>query len=412
MMADGVVLRVGDVVAYLKALLDSDTVLGDLWVRGEVSNLSRSGAGHTYFTLKDEVGQLRCVMFRGSSLGTQDLQQGTRALVHGRVSLYEVQGGLQLYADFVQAEGVGSLHQRFEELKGRLAAEGLFDDERKRPLPPFPRRIGVVTSPQAAALQDVLRVLAARFPAVEVVLAPCLVQGEGAPAQIVAAIRRLDGARAVDVILVVRGGGALEELWAFNDEDVARAIASCGTPVVTGVGHETDCTIADLAADVRLPTPSAAAAAIVPDWRECAADVEAVRLALRDRMVDVISSARRGVADAQRALALLSPIGRVRSYRQQVDDTVSALQAEMLHVLGLRRARVDASVAQLAALNPHAILQRGYALVTNLWGEVVRDAAQVTPGELLDVHVYRGAFGVTVSSPPQSAISNRLVADG
>jgi exodeoxyribonuclease VII large subunit len=398
MMADGVVLRVGDVVAYLKALLDSDTVLGDLWVRGEVSNLSRSGAGHTYFTLKDEVGQLRCVMFRGSSLGTQDLQQGTRALVHGRVSLYEVQGGLQLYADFVQAEGVGSLHQRFEELKGRLAAEGLFDDERKRPLPPFPRRIGVVTSPQAAALQDVLRVLAARFPAVEVVLAPCLVQGEGAPAQIVAAIRRLDGARAVDVILVVRGGGALEELWAFNDEDVARAIASCGTPVVTGVGHETDCTIADLAADVRLPTPSAAAAAIVPDWRECAADVEAVRLALRDRMVDVISSARRGVADAQRALALLSPLGRVRSYRQQVDDTASALQAEMLHVLGLRRARVDASVAQLAALNPHAILQRGYAIVTNLWGEVVRDAAQVTPGELLDVHVSRGAFGVTVRS--------------
>jgi exodeoxyribonuclease VII large subunit len=166
--------------------------------------------------------------------------------------------------------------------------------------------------------------------------------------------------------------------------------------VVTGVGHETDFTIADLVADVRMPTPSAAAAAVVPDWRDCAADVEAMRLALRDRMLDVMSSARRGVADAQRALALLSPIGRVRSYRQQVDDTVSALQAEMLHGLGLRRARVDASIEQLAVLNPHAILQRGYAIVTNLWGEVVRDAAQVTPGELLDVHVHSGAFGVTV----------------
>ena len=409
---DGVVLCVGDVVAYLKALLDSDTVLGDLWVRGEVSNLSRSGAGHTYFTLKDEAGQLRCVMFRGSSLGAHDLQQGTRALVHGRVSLYEVQGGLQLYADFVQAEGVGSLHQRFEELKVRLAAEGLFDEERKRPLPPFPRRIGVVTSKQAAALQDVLRVLAARFPAVEVVLAPCLVQGEGAPAQIVAALSRLDGACGVDVILVVRGGGALEELWAFNDEDVARAIASCGTPVVTGVGHETDFTIADLVADVRMPTPSAAAAAVVPDWRECAADVEAVRLALRERVVDIISSARHGVADAERALALLSPKGRVRSNRQQVDDAISAIHAEMLHLLGLRRARVGASGEQLAVLNPHAILQRGYAIVTNLWGDVVRDAAQVTPGELLDVHVHSGAFGVTVTSHQRSAISSQPSADG
>ena len=168
--------------------------------------------------------------------------------------------------------------------------------------------------------------------------------------------------------------------------------------MVTGVGHETDLTIADLVADVRMPTPSAAAAAVVPDWRACAADVEALRLALRDRMVDAMSSARRGVADAERALALLSPIGRVRSYRQQVDDVVSAVHAEMLHVLGLRRARVEASVEQLAVLNPHAILQRGYAIVTNLWGEVVRDAAQVTPGELLDVHVYRGAFGVTVTS--------------
>src|SRR5205807_149582 len=173
------------------------------------------------------------------------------------------------------------------------------------------RRIGGVTSPQAAALQDVLRVLAARVPAVEVVLAPCLVQGEGAPAQIVAAIGRLDGACAVDVILVVRGGGSLEELWAFNDEGVARAIASCGTPVVSGVGHETDFTVADLAADVRMPTPSAAAAAVVPDWRECAADVEALRLALRERMAELMSSSRRGVAGAERALTLLSPVGRV-----------------------------------------------------------------------------------------------------
>lgn len=390
------VLRVGEVTTYLKALLGSDDVLGDLWVRGEVSNLSRSAAGHTYFTLKDEAGQLRCVMFRGSGFGTHDLDHGAGVLVHGHVGLYEAQGSVQLYADFVQAEGVGSLHQEFEDLKARLADEGLFDDERKRPLPPFPRRIGVVTSPQAAAFQDVLKVLAARFPAVEVVLSPCLVQGDGAPAQIVAALERLNDLDGIDVILVVRGGGSLEELWAFNDEQVARAIGACTRPVVSGVGHETDFTIADLVADVRMPTPSAAAAAVVPDWRECAADVESARAALREEMGNILYMARREVSDASRTLALLSPLHRLRACRQQVDDVAGSLHTEMAHLLGMRRARMESAVGRLAALNPVATLERGYAIVTNLWGEVVRDPAQVTPGELLHVHMKQGQLTVSV----------------
>jgi len=401
------VLHVGEVAAYLKALLGSDDVLGDLWVRGEVSNLSRSAAGHTYFTLKDEGGQLRCVVFRGHGHGALALKHGAGALVHGHVSLYETQGTLQLYADFVQAEGVGSLHQRFEQLKRRLADEGLFDEDRKKSVPPYPQRIGVVTSPGAAALQDVLRVLTARFPAVEVVLAPSLVQGDAAPPQLVAALAHLDAltgtAAAVDTVLVVRGGGSLEELWAFNTEEVARAIAACRAPVVSGVGHETDVTIADLVADLRMPTPSAAAAAVVPDRRECAANVAALREDLRARMADLLLSGRHEVAARARTLSLLSPLATVRNRRQQVDDTTTALERAAGGLLTLRRAELEARVGRLSLLNPLATLERGYAIVTNPWGEVVGDAAHVTPGERLHVRVRHGSFDVYVADPGQPA---------
>jgi exodeoxyribonuclease VII large subunit len=261
-------------------------------------------------------------------------------------------------------------------------------------LPPFPRRIGVVTSTSAAALQDVLRVLEARFPAVEVVLSPTLVQGESAPPQIVAALGRLERLEGIDVILVVRGGGSLEELWAFNDEDVARAISTCGTPVVSGVGHETDVTICDLVADVRMPTPSAAAAAVVPDWRECSAAVEGLRAALREHVDEMLGDNRRNVATAQRTLMLLNPSRALQNRRQEVDDALASLQSTMAHLLSLKRARAEAGASRLEALSPRATLERGYAVVTNLWNEVIRDPAQVTPGELLHVRVHQGQFTV------------------
>ncbi len=394
----GHILHVGEVTTYLKALLGSDDLLSDLWVRGEVSNLSRSSAGHTYFTLKDEAGQLRCVLFRGHGHGARDLDHGVGVLAHGHVSLYETQGSVQLYVDFVQPEGQGSLHQRFELLKERLEDEGLFDEQRKRPLPPFPRRIAVVTSPQAAALQDVLRVLAARYPLAEVVLSPCLVQGDAAPPGIVAAIERADAREGVDVMLVVRGGGSLEELWAFNTEEVARAIAACDTPVVSGVGHETDVTIADLVADLRMPTPSAAAAAVVPDWRECAANVAALHEGLKGEIDDRLLMARHAVAGSARTLGLLSPLATARGRRQQVDDTLTSLHEAMGHLVRLRRATLDAERSQLAVLNPLATLERGYAIVTNVWGEAISDPTHVTPGELLRVHVRYGSFDTTVAS--------------
>src|SRR3990170_3714685 len=257
---------------YLKDLLDSDLALSNLWVEGEVSNLSRSSAGHLYFTLKDEEAQLRCVMFRRAS-GGAPVENGTQVLAHGNVSFYEVRGDLQLVVDSVQPAGVGPWQAEFERLKEKLEAEGLFDPARKRPLPRFPRRVGVVTSPAGAAFHDICHVIGRRWPLAEVVLAPTAVQGPEAAAGICEAVRLLNQEEGIDVVIVARGGGSLEELWPFNEETVARAIHGSRLPVVSGVGHETDYTIADYVADVRAPTPSAAAETAVPDRAEVARQV-------------------------------------------------------------------------------------------------------------------------------------------
>ena len=259
-------MTVTQVTRYVKSLLDGDYALQDLWVEGEVSNFKVTASGHAYFTLKDSEASLRCVMWR-SDVRRQDMlpQDGQSVLAHGRVSVYEVAGAYQLYVDHLQPVGLGRLYLEFEALKQRLAEEGLFDPAQKRPLPPFPQRVGVVTSPTAAALRDILNVLARRYPLVQVVLSPTLVQGDQAPPQIVTAIQALNDLANIDLIIVARGGGSLEELWAFNDERVARAIAASRVPVISGVGHEVDFTIADFAADVRAPTPSAAAELAVPE---------------------------------------------------------------------------------------------------------------------------------------------------
>ncbi|MFZ2359370.1 MAG: exodeoxyribonuclease VII large subunit, partial [Anaerolineae bacterium] len=264
---------VTQLLSQIKTLIEREQTLRNVWLQGEVSNFVRATSGHCYFTLKDERAVLACVMWKQDAQRLARLpQNGQQVLVHGYVSVYESQGKMQFYADALELAGVGRLYQEFEALKAKLAAEGLFDPEHKRPLPAWPQRIAVVTSPRAAALRDILRTLALRYPAVEVLLAPSAVQGAEAPAQIVAAIELLNdwhaGVEPIDVIIVARGGGSIEELWAFNDEQVARAIAASSVPVVSGVGHETDFTLADFAADLRAPTPTGAAAAAVPDRLE------------------------------------------------------------------------------------------------------------------------------------------------
>ena len=389
------VWTVSELTRYIQGVLEEDATLQEVWLSGELSNVTRSSAGHLYFTLKDAGAALSCVMWRAAAERlTWQPKQGAAALARGHISVYPVQGRYQLYVDHLQPAGLGDLHARFEELRDRLRAEGLFDAGRKKPLPPFPRVLGIVTSPQAAALRDVLNILRRRYPLVRVLLAPTLVQGEQAPPQIVAALRALDARDDIDVILLVRGGGSLEELWAFNEEMVARAVAACRHPVVSGVGHETDFTIADFVADLRAPTPSAAAELSVPDQAELRQRIGAWAGRLRGSMDRRLSQARLAVEQQQRTLQRLSPQARVNARRQQVDDLCRRANRALAHSLTLRRSGLGGLQARLAALNPLATLERGYAIVRRAdSGAVVRSAAQVQAGDALAIRVHDGEFG-------------------
>jgi exodeoxyribonuclease VII large subunit len=348
------------------------------------------------------------VLFRGQAMWqTLVPQNGLAVLAHGRVSLYEASGQIQLYVDLLQTEGQGKLALEFEQLKARLEAEGLFALERKRPLPPLPLRIGLVTSPQAAAFQDILNVLGRRYPLATLVLAPTLVQGENAPPQIVGALQALNdltGAHAVDVILVARGGGAPEELAAFNDERVARAVFASRVPVVTGVGHETDTTIVDYVADLRAPTPSAAAELIAPDISDLAQTVEALRRLLWDVMSTQLGDLAGDLAVQQDRLSRYSPQAQVAQWRQRVDTLAETARLHLGHTLTLDRARLATRQAELAALSPAAISARGYAVVRNRrTGAVLRRAADAAPGDLLEIHQQDGIVPARVASPDRGA---------
>ena len=389
-------LSVSDVTARIKALLEEDDELADVRVAGEISNLSRPASGHLYFTLKDEGAQIRCVMWRSAAVRLRRLPaNGDAVVARGRISVYERDGQYQLYADSLVASGVGDLYQEFERLKAKLDAEGLFDAARKRALPAFPRVLGVVTSPTGAAFQDILNVLRRRWPLIEVALAPTLVQGEEAPPQIVRAIRALnDPAQGCDVILVARGGGSLEELWAFNDEQVARAIAGSRAPVVTGIGHEVDFTLADFAADVRAPTPSAAAEIITPDIVELRQSVDALSAMLDEAMQARIDAARADLETLRRALRMLSPLGQLTRSRERVAELRLRCDAALAGRLVLWRAQLDGLRGRLESVSPTATLARGYAIVQrDRDGAVVRSVGDVAAGDALTVRVADGAFG-------------------
>jgi exodeoxyribonuclease VII large subunit len=391
---------VSDLTHYIKDLLEFDPPLQDVRLTGEISNYSRAASGHLYFTLKDSGAALSCVMWR-SAAGrlTWQPEQGAAALAHGAISIYPARGVYQLYVDQLHPAGLGDLHARFEQLRNQLQAEGLFDVERKRELPTYPRALGIVTSPQAAALRDVLNVLRRRYPLVRVLLAPTLVQGEQAPPQIVAALQTLDARDDVDLILLVRGGGSLEELWAFNDEMVARAIAACCHPVVSGVGHETDFTIADFVADLRAPTPSAAAELAVPDRAELRRRIQTRVTRLEGNVEQRLDQAREALGHQQRALQRLSPRTRLDTHRQQVDDLSYRANRAVSHSLALRRAGLAGLQSRLVALSPLATLERGYAVV---WhedsGDVVRSVDQVSEGDELLIRVHDGQFGAETRS--------------
>jgi exodeoxyribonuclease VII large subunit len=397
LFAEPIAMTVGDLTRYIRGLFDADYRLQDLLVEGEVSGVTRHTSGHIYFTLKDSTAQIACVMWKTTApVYGSFIVQGVQIVAHGKVSVYEPRGQYQLYVDRVQARGRGDLHAQFELLKARLQAEGLFDAQRKRPLPPFPRRIGLATSPTGAAIRDIFTVLARRWPLLQVILAPTQVQGADAPPQIVAALEALYRRDDLDLIIVARGGGSLEDLWAFNDERVARQLARSPVPVVSGVGHEIDFTIADLVADVRAPTPSAAAELITPDRDELAVQVGALRSALAAAIADDLHDRRAELASQVRALARLSPQAQLANGRQRTDDLLLQATASVTHLLQLRRARWSGVAARLETLNPLAVLERGYAVIRRD-GQVVRSIGQVSPGDRLSVRVSDGEFGATAS---------------
>jgi exodeoxyribonuclease VII large subunit len=388
------VLSVSDLTRRVRELLDTDYRLQDVWVGGEVSNVSRPASGHLYFTLKDSGASLRCVMWRPdvARLLTPP-REGEAIEAHGRVSVYEAGGQYQLYADTLRLAGEGVLFQQFLRLKARLEAEGLFDPERKRPLPAWPGRIGLVTSPTGAALRDVLHVLERRFPLAEVTLAPTPVQGEGAPEGIVAALQALNRHVRPDVILLVRGGGSIEDLAAFNDETVARAIVASQAPVVSGVGHETDFTIADFAADVRAPTPSAAAEIVSPDVAALSEDLDLHQARLAEALGERLRAQRWRLDEQRLKLRLSSPRAQVAGARQRLGDLGNRALVGVGSGVQLRRVAVAGLIQTLGAVGPMAVLERGYAVVSlRASGRVVRTRKQAQPGTELEVRVADGTF--------------------
>lgn len=378
-----------------RMLLESG--LPALWVEGEISNFACPSSGHWYFTLKDREAQIRCAMFRArnSQVGFRP-RDGQQMLVRGRVSLYEPRGDYQLIAEAMEDAGEGALRREFEKLKAKLQAEGLFDAALKRPLPSMPRRIAVVTSPTGAALRDVLHILARRFAAAEVLVFATPVQGAAATPGIVAALEAASARGDCDVIILARGGGSIEDLWCFNDERVARAIRRSKLPVVTGIGHEIDFTIADFAADVRAPTPSGAAELVVPDSATLLAAVRgfATRLqqALQRQLRQALQRHEQLAARLQRA----HPGSRLQQQVQRLDDLDLRLRRAWEARLTRLQQRLLLAQRHLDAISPLATLQRGYAIVTGPAGQALLDAAQVRPGETIEARLAQGRIRATV----------------
>jgi exodeoxyribonuclease VII large subunit len=429
------ILGVSEVTTAIRDAIRIDDRLRDVWVEGEVGRVTVSSAGHAYFTLKDERSQLQCVWFRDDRLASPfEPRTGLRVVAHGRVDVFDAQGVYQLYVSAVQPAGFGDLAIRFEALKARLTVEGLFDAARKQPLPLRPAVIAVATSETGAVWHDIRHVLERRWPLALVVLAPCQVQGEPAPASIVAALGRIarhaESCRiegrpedAPVVTILARGGGSLEDLWSFNDERVVRAIVGHPIPVVCGVGHETDVTLADFAADRRAPTPSAAAEIVVPDRVEVGAAVTADARRLEAAIGGTLRAAVREVAAERRALDGLRPAAQLaaareragllldratRAARERLDDTrrmderaAARLGPSVALWLGVARSAIEAASAALAVLAPQATLERGYAIVRRASdGRILRDPAEVTPGGRLSIRLERGELDALAQPAP------------
>jgi exodeoxyribonuclease VII large subunit len=390
------VYTVAELTYEIRQMFLENYRLQDVTVRGEISNFKRAASGHWYFTLKDDQSQLRCAMWRSSvNLQSYLPEEGAKVEAHGAIDLYAPRGEYQLIADHLHPLGIGDLYAQFERLKAKLDMEGLFDPARKRPIPYFPRRIGVVTSPAAAAFQDVQNVLRRRFPLAEVILSPTAVQGDTAPPQIVEALQLLNTYADVDVILLIRGGGSIEDLWAFNDEQVARAVAASRIPVISGVGHETDFTIVDFVSDLRAPTPSAAAELATPNIDDLRTGLENMTSIMASIVLGNITDARGNLESSQRMLRQLSPARQISTLRQRIDDWNTRIEREQRNHIRTLRERLTSRTAALYAASPQAILARGYAIVSRD-GQRITSVNQASTGDQLHLQFQDGTLTTRV----------------
>ncbi len=407
-------LTVGQLNTYIKMLLEGNPTLTDVWVQGEISGAKLYTSGHLYFSLKDSDSVISAVMFRGQRMRMEfEPDNGMKVLVHGRISSYVPRGQYQLVADRMIPDGAGALAVAFEQLKAKLEAEGLFDPARKRPLPAHPKRIGVITSPSGAAVHDIIRVARGRYPSTEILIFPSLVQGAEAPAYLRGGIQylnsvRQDPAQAVDLIIIGRGGGSVEDLWAFNDERLARAIAASEIPVVSAVGHEVDFTICDFVADLRAATPSAAAELSLPDKADLGRRVQSLAARLSSAEGARLRDCRTRLSRLSSARVLTSPTGAYRVRREALTGLETRLSLAMTRHLGQKRQSMERAVAGLGALNPLGVLGRGYAMVQTEDGRVVTTARDLTVGEPIDLRFSDGYAHVRVESTALTAGSRPL----
>ena len=394
------IISVSELNGVVKLLLDNDPLLRNLAVRGELSNYKIYPSGHHYFTLKDPGGALRCVMFKGSALRLRFRpENGMKVVVTGRVSVFPRDGAYQLYAEEMIPEGAGDLAVAFEQLKARLYAEGLFDPARKKPLPEYPERIAIVTSPAGAAVHDMIRILRRRYPLAKVILLPVRVQGAEAPAEIAGAIRYADRWQIGDVIITGRGGGSLEDLWAFNDERVARAISACKIPVISAVGHEPDVTISDFVADVRASTPSHAAETAVPDQMELRRFLLSSQQRLTKSQEKRLAAERQRLADFAAKRCLTEPTAFIQDKRMELVHRQQRLGDLSQGQLIRKRQRFAAISAALDAMSPLKVLGRGYAVARDAEGRILKTYRDISVGDTVTVTLGEGGFTSRVEQP-------------
>lgn len=389
---------VSELVAQISQVLQEQTDLKNCWISGELSNFKNHRAsGHWYFTLKDQASSLKAVMFKSRSERVRFVpSDGLKVLIRGNIRMYEREGTIQLYAEEMEPSGLGQLYLAFEQLKKRLAEEGLFDSTRKKEIPRFPKRVGIVTSPTGAAIRDMITIMGRRHPGMSWILAPAAVQGESAPREVAQAIARLNRYEKVDVIIVGRGGGSLEELWAFNTEVVARAISASHIPVISAVGHETDVTIADYVADLRAPTPSAAVELAVPMLQDLIFQLLQLRTRLQSEMGTFIEKKRQYLDGLAQKGPLQDPFWRIDQNRQGLDNLQERLQEGMTRFVADKNGILTLLTAKLDLLSPLAILGRGYSLTYDSEGELLRSAQDVELNEQIRVHLGEGSLSCQV----------------